>query len=65
MFDSVLNRAQNAKGRFGTGTFISIALHGGLLVGALWISSAPSKPEVKEQPLTMVTLVKPKGNPGP
>jgi len=62
MFDSVMGRAQTAKNRFGTGTFISLALHGGLLAGALWISGAHTGPTVSDKP-DFPTVVFPKGTP--
>lgn len=55
MFDAVMGRAQGNTRRFGTGTIISIALHGGLLAGALWLSSG-GKTDPQPKP-TMPPLV--------
>jgi protein TonB len=46
MFDSVLNRGNTPKTRFGVGTVISVAVHAGLIGLTLYLTTRP--PPVKE-----------------
>jgi protein TonB len=52
MFDSVLDRGQGPKTRFGVGTVISVALHVGLFGLSVWLSTQPQKEKEKEVEVT-------------
>jgi periplasmic protein TonB len=41
MFQSVIETQGMRSGRFGTGAVISFAVHAGLLLGVLWLTTAP------------------------
>ncbi|MBF5043351.1 energy transducer TonB [Aggregicoccus sp. 17bor-14] len=59
MFQSVIETQGMRHGRFGTGAFISFAVHAGLLAGVLWLT-AP-RPEVEVQgPKDLVIHLGPK-----
>lgn len=59
MFDSVLDRGQGPKTRFGVGTVISVVLHVGLFVFAVWISAQPQKEKEKEVEVTFKQAMAP------
>ncbi|HYO59238.1 TonB family protein [Archangium sp.] len=59
MFDSVLDRGQGPKTRFGLGTFISVVLHVGLFVLAVWLSTQPQKEKEKEVEVTFKQAMAP------
>ncbi|MFY0525108.1 energy transducer TonB [Archangium gephyra] len=59
MFDSVLDRGQGPKTRFGVGTVISVVLHVGLFVFAVWISANPPKEKEKEVEVTFKQAMAP------
>jgi periplasmic protein TonB len=54
MFDSVLNRGNVAKSRFGTGATFSAIAHVALLGLAVYISSRPADPKKKDVNVTFV-----------
>jgi protein TonB len=59
MFDSVLNRGDVAKSRFGTGATFSAAVHVVLLGLAVYISSRPTDPKKKDVNVTFVQAAPP------
>ncbi|WPB74870.1 energy transducer TonB [Archangium violaceum] len=65
MFDSVLDRGQGPKTRFGVGTFISVILHVGLFGFALWISQQPHKEKEKEVEVTFKQTMAPPASAAP
>lgn len=52
MFDSVLDRGQGPKSRFGLGATISVILHVGLVGFVTWVSMRPPKEKEKEVEVT-------------
>lgn len=48
MFEGALNRGPQERARFGTGAFLSAALHAAVLGGAILLSSGGPKPEAPE-----------------
>lgn len=65
MFDSVLDRGQGPKSRFGVGTAISVILHVGLFGLALWLSMRPPPAEEKEIEVTLKATMAPPPPPPP
>ncbi|MCK6587738.1 MAG: energy transducer TonB [Polyangiaceae bacterium] len=59
MFDSVLNRGNVAKSRFGTGATFSAAVHVALLGIAIYISSRPPEQKKKNVDVTFVQAAPP------
>jgi periplasmic protein TonB len=59
MFDSVLDRGQGPKTRFGVGTVISVVLHVGLFAFAVWVSSQPQKEKEKDVEVTFKQAMAP------
>ncbi|HET9452474.1 MAG TPA: energy transducer TonB, partial [Aggregicoccus sp.] len=47
MFKSVIEKQGLKSGRFGTGAFVSVAVHAGLVLGVLWLTAGPAPVEVK------------------
>ncbi|HEX5752407.1 MAG TPA: energy transducer TonB [Archangium sp.] len=65
MFDSVLDRGQGPKTRFGVGTFISVALHVGLFGFSFWLSAQPQKEKEKEVEVTFKQAMAPPASAAP
>ncbi len=65
MFDSVLDRGQGPKSRFGVGATISVILHVGLFALALWLSMQPKEAEEKEIEVTLKATMAPPPPPPP
>ena len=59
MFDSVLNRGNVAKSRFGTGATFSVVVHVALLGIAIYISSRPPEEKKKKVDVTFVQAAAP------
>jgi protein TonB len=59
MFDSVLNRGNVAKSRFGTGAFFSAGVHVALLGLTIYISSRPVEKKEKDVSVTFVQAAAP------
>jgi protein TonB len=59
MFDSVLNRGNVARSRFGTGAGFSAVVHAALLGIAIYISSRPVEPKKKDVNVTFVQATPP------
>lgn len=65
MFDSVLDRGQGPKPRFGIGATISVILHVGLFGLAVWLSTRPPPVEEKEIEVTLKATMAPPPPPPP
>jgi protein TonB len=65
MFDSVLDRGQGPKSRFGVGATISVILHVGLFGLALWLSMQPKEAEEKDIEVTLKMAMAPPPPPPP
>ncbi|NMO15855.1 energy transducer TonB [Pyxidicoccus fallax] len=65
MFDSVLDRGQGPKSRFGVGAAISVFLHLALFGLALWLSLRPPPAEEKEIEVTLKATMAPPPPPPP
>lgn len=65
MFDSVLDRGNTPKSRFGLGTIISIALHAGIIGAVIWLSSMPPAEKEVEQAVTFFAAPPPPPPPPP
>ncbi|QSQ19740.1 energy transducer TonB [Pyxidicoccus parkwayensis] len=65
MFDSVLDRGQGPKPKFGVGATISVILHVGLFGVALWLSTRPPPVEEKEIEVTLKATMAPPPPPPP
>lgn len=65
MFDSVLDRGQGPKPKFGLGATISVILHVGLFGLALWLSTRPPPVEEKEIEVTLKATMAPPPPPPP
>ncbi|ATB36715.1 Ferric siderophore transport system, periplasmic-binding protein TonB [Cystobacter fuscus] len=59
MFDSVLDRGQGPKSRFGVGAVVSVVLHVALVGGIAWLSMRPPKEEEKEVEVTFKQAMAP------
>ncbi|MGZ3458346.1 MAG: energy transducer TonB [Archangium sp.] len=59
MFDSVLDRGQGPKSRVGVGAVISVVLHVGIFVLAVWLSTRPPKEKEKEVEVTFKQAMAP------
>lgn len=65
MFDSVLDRGSAPKSAFGTGTVITILVHVGLLLFALWFSNRAPDEDKKETEVTFFAAAPPPPPPPP
>jgi protein TonB len=65
MFDSVLDRGNVPKSRFGAGTVISVVVHVALIAGAIWISTNPPEADELEREVKFVAAPPPPPPPPP
>jgi protein TonB len=65
MFDSVISGGTVARRRFGTGAFISVILHAGLLAFAIWISTKPAASKKQDLAVTFFKAPPPPPPPPP
>ncbi|MBU8894326.1 energy transducer TonB [Corallococcus sp. H22C18031201] len=65
MFDSVLDRGQGPRSRFGVGAVVSALLHLGLFVLAVYLSTRPPPVEEKEVEVTLKATMAPPPPPPP
>jgi periplasmic protein TonB len=65
MFDSVLGHGTVAKSRFGTGAFLSVLLHVGVLGLAIYLSSRPAKSQEKDISVVLKVAAAPPPPPPP
>jgi len=65
MFDSVLDRGQGPRSRFGVGATVSVILHVGLFGLAFWLSTRPPPVEEKEIEVTLKATMAPPPPPPP
>lgn len=65
MFDSVLDRGQGPRSRFGVGAIVSVVLHVGLFVLAIYLSTRPPPVEEKEVEVTLKATMAPPPPPPP
>jgi protein TonB len=65
MFDSVLGNGTVAKSRFGTGAFVSVLLHIGVLGLAVYLSTAKARSQEKEIAVVLKVAAAPPPPPPP
>lgn len=65
MFDSVLDRGSAPKSAFGRGTVVSVLVHVGLVLFAIWFSSRPPDEDKKETEVTFFAAPPPPPPPPP
>jgi protein TonB len=54
MFDSTRNASSSQRSRFGVGTVVSVAVHGGLIALVVVLTTRPVEPKVEEPKLTFI-----------